>query len=100
MGKEVQLSQVEVLFGSNGSTTAEIYLGNSAAKSQTALSNFTNVSPSATVSGDHIFKTSSAAKGRYILIWLTDLPPMPGSANQYQALIYNVIVRGSAASGT
>ena len=41
---------------------------------------------------------TSNATGRYVLIWLTYLPPLTGSANQYQAQIYNVVVRGSAAS--
>jgi hypothetical protein len=102
MGNEVRLSQVEVQFSSSGSTTAEIYLGNSAAPSKTALGNFTLVSPSAAASGDHVFKTSSTATGRYVLIWLTSLPPMQGagSAGKYQGLVYNVVVRGSAVSGT
>ena len=52
MGHAVKLSQVEVLFGSQCCTTAEIYLGNSSAMSKTALNNFTKVAPSATVSGN------------------------------------------------
>jgi hypothetical protein len=99
MGQEVHLSQVEVLFGSQCCTTAEIYLGNSNAMSRTALSNFTKVSPSATVSGDHKFTTGSAATGRYVLIWITSLPPMQGSPGRYQAEIYNVVVRGKPATG-
>jgi serine/threonine protein kinase len=99
MGKQVRLSQVEVQFGTGGDTTAEIYLGNSNAMSKTALQNFTLVAPSATVSGDHTYVTSSQATGRYVLIWLTNLPPQQGAANQFQARIYNVVVRGAAVSG-
>ena len=40
---------------------------------------------------------TSNATGRYVLIWLTYLPALTGSPNQYQAQIYNVVVRGSAA---
>jgi hypothetical protein len=102
MGKKVRLSQVEVLFGP-GDAQAEIYLGNSNAMSPTALSNFTKVSPSATATGDHIFPVSSQATGRYMLIWLTSLPPMlnpPASpaGEKFQGLIYNVVVRGTAVS--
>lgn len=102
MGKEVRLSQVEVLFGPGG-TQAEIYLGNSSAMSPTALSDFTQVSPSATATGDHVFPVSSQATGRYVLIWLTSLPPMlnpPSSpaGEKFQGLIYNVVVRGTAVS--
>ena len=100
MGQAVKLSQVEVLFGTQCCTTAEIYVGNSNAMSQTALSNFTKVSPSATVSGDHVFAANSSATGRYVLIWITSLPPMQGNPSQYQALIYNIVVHGTPASGT
>jgi serine/threonine protein kinase len=102
MGKQVRLSQVEVLFGP-GDIKAEIYLGNSKAMSPTALSNFTRVSPLATATGDHVFPVSSQATGQYVLIWITSLPPMlsppstPAGA-KYQGLIYNVVVRGTAVS--
>ena len=107
MGREVRLSQVEVLFSSPGTTTAEIYLGNSAAMSKTALSNFTLVSPSVSVSGDHKFPVSSQATGRYVLIWLTSIPQLtktpvdaPPGHTYYEGQIYNVVVRGSAVSGS
>jgi hypothetical protein len=100
MGQQVKLSQVEVLFGAGCCTTAEIYLGNSSAMSRDALGNSTLVAPSATVSGDHVYRTASQATGRYVLIWLTSLPPQQdGPANHYQARIYNVVVRGAAVSG-
>jgi hypothetical protein len=96
MGREVRLNQVDVLFGSQCCTTAQIYLGSSNEMSKTALSNFKLVAPSARVSGNHVYTTSGDATGRYVLIWITNLPPMQGQPNQYQALIYNVVVRGSA----
>jgi len=106
MGKEVRLSQVEVLFSSQGPTTAEIYLGNSTATSKSALSNFTLVSPSASASGDHNFPVTSQATGRYVLIWLTSVPQLPktpsgmSSAHTYfEGQVYNVVIRGSAVSG-
>ena len=77
MGKEVKLSQIEVKFGP-GITKAEIYLGNSGPSietSSTALSSFTLVSGLASATGDHTFNVSSDATGRYVLIWLTSLPP-------------------------
>jgi len=112
MGKEVRLSQVEVVFSSDGAltqgtTTAEIYLGNSAAMSKGALSNFTRVSPSASATGKYDYPVSSKATGRYVLIWLTSLPqlvkPPQGQSSHnkyYQGFIYNVVVRGSAATGS
>jgi hypothetical protein len=99
MGQAVKLSQVDVLFGSQCCTTAEIYIGNSNAMVPTALNNFTKVAPSAAASGNHVFTTNSSATGRYVLIWITSLPPMQGSSGRYQALIYNIVVHGTPASG-
>jgi len=67
--------------------------------SKTALNNFTKVAPSATVSKNHVFTANSSATGRYVLIWITSLPPMQGNSSQYQALIYNIVVRGTPATG-
>ena len=101
MGKEVRLSQVEVLFSSNGGpTTAAVYLGNNPTDTKaTALSNFTLVSPSVSVSGDHKFPVSSQATGQYVLIWLTSLPKLPTAPpgapagnTYYEGQIYNVVV--------
>lgn len=108
MGKEVKLSQVEVLFSSTGGpTTAAIYLGNNPADTSAAgLSNFTLVSPSVASSGDHTFPVNSQATGRYVLIWLTSLPQLasapqgaPQGNTYYEGKIFNVVVRGSASSG-
>jgi len=106
MGKEVRLSQVEVLFSSSGLTTASVYLGNNPAISRSALGNFTLVSPSASASGDHKFSVSNQATGRYVLIWLTSLPQLqkvppgaPSASSYYEGQVYNVVVRGSAVAG-
>lgn len=108
MGKAVKLSSVEVTFGSTGgTTTAAVYLGNNPTDTKaTGLSSFTLVSPAAAVSGDHTFPVTSQATGQYVLIWLTSLPklanPPPGvtgGSSYYQGQIYNVVVRGSVASG-
>ena len=42
------------------------------------------------------FNITNDTTGRYVLIWITDLPPETGYTTQYQALIYNVVVHGSA----
>ena len=108
MGKEVRLSQVDVTFSTaGGPTTAAVYLGNDATDNKaTGLSNFKLVSPSMAVSGNHPFACDSQATGRYVLIWLTNLPklaaPPPGvtgGQSYYQGQIFNVVVKGSAASG-
>ena len=108
MGKQVRLSQVEVLLSSTGGpTTASIYLGNNPAMSKSALSHFTLVSPSVSAAGDHTFPVSSQATGRYVLVWLTSLPKLSktpqgagGGNTYYEGQVYNVVVRGSSVSGT
>ena len=108
MGKAVKLSQVEVLFSSDGGpTTASIYLGNDPTDTKaTGLSNFKLVSPSVSVTGDHKFPVSSQDTGRYILIWLTNLPKLlkapqgaPPTNTYYEGQIFNVVVSGNAGSG-
>ena len=108
MGKQVRLSQVEVLLSSTGGpTTASIYLGNNPTMAKSALSDFTLVSPSVSASGDHTFPVSSQATGRYVLVWLTSLPKLSktpqgaaGGNTYYEGQVYNVVVRGSSVSGT
>jgi putative peptidoglycan lipid II flippase len=110
MGKPVKLSQVDVTFsadGITGPTTASIYLGNDpTATAAGGLSGFTQVSASATATGDHAYPVSSSATGRYVLIWITNLPALqqppqgqdPGK-QYFEARISNVVVKGSAATG-
>jgi serine/threonine protein kinase len=96
MGKQVRLSQVSVQFGTTCCTAADIEIGNSTSPS--ALNSFTVIHSTTTAQGTTTFNVTSKATGQYVLIWLTNLPPMTGSSGQYEAFIYNIIVRGSAVS--
>jgi serine/threonine protein kinase len=98
MGKQVRLSQVVVQFGARCCTDVEIEIGNDDTPVPSALSSFTKVATSTTAHGTTTFNVSSKATGRYVLIWMTRLPPLAGSGNQYEAQIYNVVVRGPASS--
>jgi hypothetical protein len=98
MGKQVRLSQVVVQFGASCCTDVEIEIGNNNTPVPSALSFFTKVASSTTAHGSTTFDVSSATTGRYVLIWITRLPPLAGTGNQYEAQIYNVVVHGSAAS--
>jgi hypothetical protein len=91
MGKQVQLSQVVVQFGPGCCTAANIEIGNSAS----APSSFTTVATSSSANGATTFTMSSKASGRYVLIWITSLPPLSGQAGKYQAEIYRVALRGN-----
>jgi hypothetical protein len=98
MGKQVRLSQVVVQFGASCCTDVEIQIGNNNTPVPSALNSFTKVASSTTAHGSTTFDVSSTTTGRYVLIWMTRLPPLAGTGNQYEAQIYNVVVHGSAAS--
>jgi hypothetical protein len=97
MGKQVRLSQVVVQFGATCCTDVEIEIGNNASPVPSALNSFTEVASSTTAHGSTTFDVRGSTTGRYVLIWMTRLPPLAGSSNRYEAQIYNVVVRGSAA---
>ena len=96
MGKEVRLSQVMVQFGAICCTHVEIEIGNS--DTPAALNTFTELQSSSKAVGATTFGISKNTTGRYVLIWITDLPLEAGYNNHYQALIYNIVVRGPAAA--
>ena len=94
MGKQVSLSSVQVTFGPTAGANVAIEVGNSNSISPTGLASFTKVAKRKHLGGGtQVFQTSSTPKGRYLLIWFTKLPP--NNAGQFQAFIYNVVVRGS-----
>ncbi len=97
MGRAVRLSQVAVQFGTTCCDHVQIEIGNENNPVASALSSFTVLQSSDTAQGNTTFNVTSNATGRYVLIWLTYLPALTGSPDQYQAQIYNVVVRGSAA---
>src|SRR5580704_4557915 len=98
MGRTVRLSQIVVQFGTTCCAHVQIEIGNNNNPVASALSSFTPLQSSTTARGNTTFQVTKSTTGRYVLIWLTYLPPLTGSANQYEAQIYNVVVHGSAAS--
>jgi serine/threonine protein kinase len=96
MGTQVRLSQLTVQFGSVCCANVHIEIGNDNARSAATLDTFTTVASSSTASGTTTFRVSSPVRGRYVLIWFTSLPPMASNSSQYQAQIYDIVVRGSS----
>ncbi len=94
MGTKVRLSQVQVQFGTTGTSSVRIGIGNS--DNPASYSGFTTVASSSTAEGATKFSVSSSAQGRYVMLWYTKLPPLAGSSSQYEAQVYNVVVRGSS----
>jgi eukaryotic-like serine/threonine-protein kinase len=98
MGKQVRLSQVAVQFGTTCCADVNIEIGNNDTPVPSTLSTFTTVASSTRADGVTTFNVTSNTTGRYVLIWITRLPPRAGFPGEYQADIYNVVVRGSAVS--
>ena len=98
MGLPVRLSQLVVQFGTTCCAHVQIEIGNDNNPVASALNTFTVLQSSDTAQGNTTFNVSKNATGRYVLIWLTYLPPLTGSPNQFEAQIYNVVVHGFAAS--
>jgi hypothetical protein len=94
MGKAVRLSSVTVTFGAAPGANVRIEVGNSNARAASTLASFTTVARGSNLGGTHTFTAHGAATGRYVLIWFTKLPS--NSSHQYEAEVFNVIVRGSS----
>jgi hypothetical protein len=94
MGRPVRLSQVTVQFGASCCTHVAIEVGNSNTVSSAALSTFTPVQSSSAAHGSTTFDVTKPVTARYLLIWITELPPLADSPGRYEALIYNVAVHG------
>jgi F5/8 type C domain len=97
MGKAIRLSQIVVQFGTSCCAHVEIEIGNDPTSAASTLATFTKVASSDAAAGSVTFNVTSGTTGRYVLIWITYLPRLVGSANEYQAQIYNVVMRGSVA---
>jgi hypothetical protein len=96
MGRPVRLSSVAVTLGDVPGADVRIEVGNSNTRSPDTLQSFTTVARGFNLAGSHTFGVQSTARGRYLLIWFTKLPPKSASsASQYEAKVFNVVVRGS-----
>jgi hypothetical protein len=98
MGRPVRLSQLTVQFGTSCCTHVMIEVGNSSTASAATLSTFTPVQSSSAAQGTTTFDVTKRVTGRYVLIWITDLPPLAGNPGRYETLIYNVTAHGFAAA--
>ena len=94
MGRPVRLSELTVQFGATCCTHVQIELGNTSTVSEAARGTFTPVQSSGSAAGSTTFNVTSKATGRYVLIWITGLPPLAGQSGKYETMIYNVTVRG------
>jgi hypothetical protein len=93
MGGQVRLSSVTITFGDAPGADVAIEVGNDDTLAAATLSTFTTVATADDIGGTFTFTTVSPARGRYVLIWFTKLPPFgPG---RYAAQIYTIVIRGT-----
>jgi hypothetical protein len=98
MGRPVRLSQVVIQFGTSCCTHVQLELGNSSTGSKAdPLPGFNPVQSSASAVNSTTFNVTSKATGRYLLIWITDLPPLASQSGRFETVINEVAVRGYTA---
>jgi serine/threonine protein kinase len=98
MGRQVRLSQVVVQFGSTCCAHVQLEVGNDNTPAPATLSTFTPVQSTSSAARTTTFNVTSKTPGRYVLIWITYLPPLAGATGEFEAQIYSVVVHGSVAS--
>jgi serine/threonine protein kinase len=96
MGSPAKLTTVTVTFNSQPGAVVKLLVGNSDTRSKQNLDSMTAVATANSPTGVFTFHITSHASGRYLVIWYTKLPPMPGSSGKYQAQIFNVAIRGTS----
>jgi hypothetical protein len=97
MGRPVSFATVTVTFNSEPGANVKLLVGNSADRSKQNLDSMTTVGAATSPTGTVTFHVTSKVTGRYLVIWFTKLPPQPGSSTKFEAQIFNVTVRGTAA---
>ena len=98
MGRPVRLSQVVIQLGTSCCTHVQLELGNnSAGTKEDPLPGFTPVQSSTAAVNSTTFNVTSKASGRYLVIWITDLPPLASQPGHFETLINEVAVRGYTA---
>jgi hypothetical protein len=95
MGKPVRFSSVTVTFDSEPGAQVKLLTGNSAARSKANLDSMTTIASASSPTGTYTFRITGHVVGQYLVIWYSRLAPSPTQKGTYQAVIYNVLVRGT-----
>jgi serine/threonine-protein kinase len=97
MKERVTLSSATVTFSKFPGTGVRIEVGNSDVASQSNLNSFVTIAEKTNASGTSTLPAKVKATGRYILIWINELPltnTVSSGMPVYQASVYNVVLRG------
>jgi len=96
MGKPVRFSSVTVTFGNSPGADVELLAGNSDARSRANLESMKRIASAVSPVGSHVFRITNPAAGRYLVIWFTKLPALPGHHGRYAAEVFNVEIKGTS----
>jgi putative peptidoglycan lipid II flippase len=88
LGQRATIARVSVLLGPARGATFQVRVGDQA----TALGDLRVAARATDVGGRVDLRLARGARGRYVLIWFTVLPPDPSGT--FQASIFNVRLRG------
>jgi Helix-turn-helix domain len=89
MGRPVTITAVQIALGAARGANVQLRVG-----AAPALAGLDTVAHKADTGGVVRFRLASPARGRYVLIWFTRLPPDP--AGTFRAEIWNVRLEGRA----
>ncbi len=92
MGRTVTISTVRVLLGPLPGADFQVSVGAVAP----SLTRPPAVARASDAGGQVSLHLTSPARGRYVLIWFTQLPPADASSGTFQASVYNVTLEGWA----
>lgn len=87
LGETVTVTDVHLTLGSEPGADVQVRVGNSSSRNMPTVASAWNVSGT-------IRLTTNSAKGRYVLIWFTRLPP--DGHGHYQVSVYTATVDGTA----
>jgi cytoskeletal protein RodZ len=89
MGRPVTITTARIILGSAPGAGLQLRVG-----SAPALADLPPVAHAANAGGVVSVRLATPARGRYVLIWFTSLPPDP--AGTFQASVYDVRLKGRA----
>jgi hypothetical protein len=95
MGQSVKISSVTIKFGDVPGAVAELKVGDSSTRSAANEESMTTVAGPANVVGTYTFTIAKPVADRYLVVWLTNLPPVPHAHRQYMAQIFTIMIRGT-----
>jgi len=91
MGRTVTISSVRVLLGSLPGADFQVGVGDAA-----SLTGLPTVAQASDAGGQVSLHLARPARGRYVLIWFTQLPQADSSSGTFQASVYDVTLEGWA----